>query len=105
MVLSPKKFEEVIVHPNHPDQKVQIGMEMPAHMREDVTQFLSTHLHNFAWCTQDMLEIEPSILEHSLSIDPIHKSIKQKPWQFGENMFRNMKSKVEKLLWEIDYPS
>lgn len=55
-------FKEVVIHPDYPDQKM--------------IHFLSTHLHNFAWCTQDMPRISPDVAEHKLNINPTFKSIK-----------------------------
>lgn len=31
-----EEFEEVIIHPNHPSQKVQIGKEMPLCLRNEI---------------------------------------------------------------------
>lgn len=57
-----------------------------------------------------MKGIDPSIAEHSLNISPIHKPVKQKPRQFGEDKLREMANKVNKLLMsgfirEVEYPS
>lgn len=57
-----------------------------------------------------MKGIDPSIAEHSLNISPIHKPVKQKLRQFGEDKFREMTDKVNKLLTsgfirEVEYPS
>lgn len=49
-----EEFKEIAIHPDHPNQKVQIRREMSRHLRGEVIHFLSSHLHNFAWCTQDM---------------------------------------------------
>lgn len=59
-----EKFEEMSIYHDYPDQRVQIGKELPPHMREEMILFLSTHLHNFAWNTGDMPEIDPTITEH-----------------------------------------
>lgn len=38
-----EEFEEVIIHLDHPSQKVQIGKEMPLCLRNEIIQFLSSH--------------------------------------------------------------
>lgn len=43
-----EEFDKVVIHPDHLDQKIQIGKEMPPHLRDEVIHFLSSHLHNFA---------------------------------------------------------
>lgn len=71
-------FNRVIIHPDYPDQKIQIGRKMMPDLKKEVIKFFTNHLENFAWCTQDMKRIHPSIAEHKVNIDPIHKVIKQK---------------------------
>lgn len=99
----------VAIHPNYPDQKVQIGKEMQLGLRQEVIEFLTSHLENFTWCTQDIKWIHPSIAEHRLNIDLDHRAIKQKLRQFGEDKIQGMRDEVRKLLQansirEVEYP-
>lgn len=78
-------------------------------MKEEMIYFLSTHLHNFVWRTQDMPRISPNVAEHKLNINPTFKLVKQKPRQFGEDKLKGMRAEIEKLLeskfiCEVEYP-
>lgn len=71
-----EEYEKVAIHPDHPNQKVQIGKELTPPLRQDIIRFLFDHLQNFAWCAQDMSRIDPAIAEHSHNIDSTYKPIK-----------------------------
>lgn len=105
-----KEFKEVVVHPNHRNQKIQIGRKIPQHLKDKVIQFLSSQVHNSSWCMQDMRGIDPSIVEPSLNINPVHKVVKQNLSDFGEDKLQGMKDEVDKLLIsrfirKLKYPS
>lgn len=71
-----EEYKKVVIHPDYLDQKFQVGKELPPPLKEDIIRFLFDHLKNFAWCSQDILGIDPSIVEHSLNIDPTYKPVK-----------------------------
>lgn len=71
---------------------------MPQTLKNEVIKFISDHLQNFAWGTQEMKEIDPVVAEHGLNISPIHKLVKQKQRQFDKDKLRGMTNEVNKLL-------
>ncbi|XP_038716417.1 uncharacterized protein LOC120009784 [Tripterygium wilfordii] len=54
-----EKLDEVQIHPDFPYHKVLIGVQLPAHLRERMIQFLSRHYDWFAWSHADMIGIDP----------------------------------------------
>lgn len=75
----PRKFDKVTIHQDYPDKKIQLRRKLPSLVKEEMTRFLSTHLHNFAGCTQDISGISPNIAKRRLNINPKYEPVKQKP--------------------------
>ncbi|KAI5343721.1 hypothetical protein L3X38_011597 [Prunus dulcis] len=71
-------LEEVQIDGNHPDRIVKIGAQLPPQIRDDLTNFLLENAKVFAWSYEDMPGIDPKIISHCLSIDPVFKPIRQK---------------------------
>lgn len=97
-VLRDKEFDEVIINLKYPQQRIKIDKEIPNTLRQDIIVFLKAHKSSFAWCTEDMPDIDTSIAEHVLSINTTCHPVKQKPKQFGEEKKQGMKEEVEKML-------
>ncbi|XP_038687530.1 uncharacterized protein LOC119986911 [Tripterygium wilfordii] len=64
-----KEIEEIIIHPDYPDQKIQIEANLDHQLRENLNQFLQNHKHTFAWTHADMIGIDPNIITHQLQVD------------------------------------
>ena len=47
-------------------------------MKDELVKFLKKNLDVFAWSHEDMPGIDRQVIEHSLNVDPIKKSIQQK---------------------------
>lgn len=80
-----EEYEEVIINPRFPNQKVKVGSEMPEREKAEVIQFLKDHITNFAWATSEMLG--PHIAVHKRKIDPTFPLVRQKV-----RVFRDEKS-------------
>jgi hypothetical protein len=69
-------------------------------------------LHNkvfFAWSTNDSCEVDRSIIENALNVDPSIKTIKQKLCKMSNDKAEGAKAKVKRLLSarvirEVAYP-
>ena len=64
--------------PHHPERVLQIRMKHPAREKTQFEKFLYKNLDVFAWSPTDMLEVNPSIFCHKLSIRFEAKLVKQK---------------------------
>lgn len=105
-----EEFEETVISPKYLDKKIKIKREMTRQLRSEVIQFLTNHLQNFAWYTEDMPGINTIVVEHFLNINYVCPPIKQKHFQFGEDKQHGMRDEVEKLLkarfiHEVEYPT
>lgn len=60
----------MIVNPIHLEQVIKIGSDLPDEVWEELCDFLVNHKDNFAWSMEDMLDLDPSVAEHKLNIDP-----------------------------------
>lgn len=65
-----KEYGKITIHHYYPDLKIRIGNGMRTSMKEHMVHFLSDHLHNFTWRTEDMRGVSLDITEHKLNIDP-----------------------------------
>lgn len=90
-------LEEVQIDDNHPDRIVKIGAQLPPQIRDDLTNFLLENAQVFAWSYEDMLGIDPEIISHHLSINPVFKPIRQKCRAYDVEWYAPMKEKVDKL--------
>ena len=71
--------------------------------------FLRANLDVFAWSPNDLVGIDPSVIEHRLNVSPGHKPVKQKKRDFGPKKEAVIRREVDKLLEaghikEIQFP-
>ena len=52
----------------------------------------------FAWLLVDMPRVDPRVISHSLNVDPVHRSIKQKKRHFISDRIEAVNQEVDKLL-------
>jgi hypothetical protein len=55
---------------------VRIGVGLPTEERDSMLKFLSENLDVFAWCTADMVGVDPWIICHHMSIKEGKKPVK-----------------------------
>ena len=75
----------------------------------EVTQFLRENSDVLAWLAAEMSGIPPSIISHSLSVNPVFRPVKQKKRKLGPEILSVVKQEISKLLKadfirEIHYP-
>ncbi|KAJ9544839.1 hypothetical protein OSB04_024546 [Centaurea solstitialis] len=103
------RLEEVVLDPEHPDQKVFIGASLPLDIKNTIISFLQEHSDCFAWSHEDMVGIDPNVISHKLNVDPTFKPIKQKRRKFAPERNKVINDEVDNLLKtrkirEVEYP-
>lgn len=69
-------IKEVILDPEKPKKKVQVGSRLIHEKREKLVAFLKEKMNYFAWDTSDMSVIDPKNITHKLNVDPSFKPVK-----------------------------
>ena len=74
-----------------------------------MTLFLRENSDVFAWSVAEMPGIPPSVIFHSLNVNPLVRPIKQKKRKLGPErliVVRQETSKLQKadFIWEVHYP-
>ena len=67
-------------------RELRIGNTLSAYERDSLLRLLKSYLNVFAWSYEDMIGLDPSIVQHHLSLVPHARPVKQKlrrlhlPW-------------------------
>ena len=74
-----------------------------------MTLFLRANSDVFAWSTTEMPGISPSVISHSLSVNPLVRPIKQKKRKLGPERLIAVRQEIAKLqkayfIREVHYP-
>ena len=77
------ELDDVCIHPNYPDHKVQIGARLSTELWLALIAFLTQHHDCFAWSHKDMTGIDPDVTMHRLQVDLDHPPVKQKRRKFA----------------------
>ena len=59
-------------------RELKIGLDLSTDERDGLTWLLISYLDVFAWSYEDMLGLDPSIVQHHLPLLPHVKLVKQK---------------------------
>ena len=59
-------------------RELRIRLDLSIDERDSLTQLLRSYSDVFAWCYEDMLGLDPSIVQHHLPLLPHAKLVKQK---------------------------
>ena len=89
-----EELDEVQIHPNYSDHKVQIGTRLEPEFREELISFLAQQHYCFAWSHADMTCIDPEVVVDRLQIDPNYPPIKQKRRKFTLEMNRVINKEI-----------
>ncbi len=73
-----KDIDEITIHPDYLDHKVQIGAKLNEELCMKLIEFLKENYKYFSWSHEDMSGIDPSIMVHHLIIDEKFELVKQK---------------------------
>lgn len=63
---------------NRPEATARISSEITLEVRNAMQQPLIEHKDVFAWSHEGMPRIAPEVIQHSLSVDPKTKGVRQK---------------------------
>ena len=104
-----EKLDDVCIHPNYLDHKVQIGACLSTELQLALIEFLTRHHDCFAWSHKEKTGIDPDVAVHRLQVDPDHPPIKQKQRKFTPERNKVFNEEVQKLLdigsvREVHYP-
>ena len=104
-----EELDEVQIHPDHPEHRVQIGARLRPELREQLISFLKANHDCFAWSHADMTGIDPEIITHRLQVDPDYPPVRQKRRKFAPERNKIVNEEVQKLLdigsvREVHYP-
>lgn len=96
-----------MVGPESP--KLRIGEQLPEAKKKKLVEFLCDHIDVFAWEHNEMLGIDPSVIEHQLNVDRNYRPVKQGRRTFAPERNQTNADEVRKLLEagfirEVDYP-
>ncbi|XP_012836530.1 PREDICTED: uncharacterized protein LOC105957147 [Erythranthe guttata] len=100
---------EVKVIPDRPECVTRIGSSLDGEMKEQLIGLLRDNSDVFAWKSEDLTGIDPSIMVHKLHINTKVRPVKQKKRHFGAIKDAIIKEEVDKLLQighirEIQFP-
>ena len=61
-----EELDEIQIHPDFPEHKVQIGSRLDPNIRIKLIDFLFAHYDCFAWSHAGMTVIDPKVIVHKL---------------------------------------
>ena len=93
-----EELDEVQIHPDYSDHKVQIRARLEPELRDRLISFLTQQHDCFAWSHVDMIGIDPGIVVHRLQIDPSYPPVKQKRRKFAPERNRVINEEIQKLI-------
>ena len=73
-----EELDEVQIHPDYSDHKVQIGARLEPELRKKLISFLTQQHDCFAWSHADMTGIDPEVVMLRLQIDPSYPPISRR---------------------------
>jgi hypothetical protein len=87
-----------------------IGSHLIYEAKASLTQLLEKNSDVFAWTHQDMPRIDPAVITHRLNVDPVTKSMKQKPRFILAEQSKAIAAEVKKLkqakfIRDVRFPS
>lgn len=71
-------MEKHVIHPDHPEQTIQIIVDLSEETKLRLITLLKQFSNLFAWQPTYMIGVDRKVIEHSLDIVPRSPLIKQK---------------------------
>ena len=75
-------IDEVTIHPNYLDHKVQFATKLNKEVRIRLIEFLKENYGFFDWSHEDMTRIDPEVVGHRLQVHLDYSPVKQKTQKF-----------------------
>ena len=99
---SVEELEEVTLDESRPEWTTRMGTLASQPIRQALAVFLEMNQGVFAWSHEDMPKIDPSIIVHTLNMNPTSSPIQQKKQVFAQERDKVIAEEVRKLL-EINF--
>ena len=104
-----KELEEVTLGKSRPERMTKMGTLASQPIRQALAAFLKMNQDVFAWSHEDMPEIDPSVIVHSLNVNLASSPIRQKKRMFAQERDKAIAEEVKKLqeadfIREVYYP-
>ena len=104
-----EELDEVQFSPDEPGKTFKIGKLLCEPLRAKLIEFVRKHKSDFAWNHHDIPGIDPTIMVHSLAVDPKIKPVKQKRMFFNLERYAAINAEVDKLveagsIRQVQYP-
>jgi len=90
--------EHLTLEEGRPDRTVQLGRDIAANDRQSLASLLRSYKDVFAFGSEEMPGIAPTVMEHRLNADPRHKPVVQKKRHMGPERAAAANAEVQKLL-------
>ena len=71
-------MEEISLDESRPERMTRMGTLARPLIRQDLAAFLRMNQDVFAWSHEDMLEIDPLVIDHRLNVNPVSSPIRQR---------------------------
>ena len=68
-------LEDIPLDEDDPGKSTRIGADLERKIKKDLICFLRENIDMFAWCHEDILGIDPSVITHRLNIYPSSKPV------------------------------
>ena len=100
----------ILLEDGNKEHTVQIRSNLDQVTKELLTLLLQRNADIFTWTPMDLPGINPSVMVHSLNVDPKYHPFKQKKRSFAPKRQKAIAEEVNKLLdtsfiWEVQYPN
>ena len=79
-------------------RELRIGTTLSTDERDSLLRLLRSYLDVFAWSYEDMLGLDPSIVQHHLPLVPHARSVKQKLRRLHPRWSLQVKEEIQKQL-------
>ncbi|XP_064950571.1 uncharacterized protein LOC135611986 [Musa acuminata AAA Group] len=106
---STEQLVEVLLRRGRPDKVVKVGMTLPEADQIQLVNFLKENADVFVWYPEDMLGVNPQVMQHHLNICHEAHPIKQRPRKFAPDRQKAIDDEVDRLMGarfisEVRYP-
>lgn len=96
--VSEEEIMETIIWPKKSERVLRLGACLCPNVRNELIQLLSENKDCFTWMHEDMIGVDPTVIMHSLTVDPLFTPIQQKRRKFTPEMDKINFKEVKKLV-------
>ena len=87
-------LEDIPLDKSNPEKFTRIGTSIEEETKQDLDQFLRKSIDVFEWSHEDMLGIDPSVINHHLNVNTSSKPVCQKKRAFAPEQDNAIKEKI-----------